>query len=268
MSWTSEFFTINGIKSSDIGVGSAMLIRTEAEINRQFIGNKNIIEEQIPFRDIPYFYRTEKSPIEFDLKFCLLDKEFTPDILFEMGMIFAKDRYINFSSCDFLGVEFFVITTSISLITYGSYTGWLQIHLRTSAPYGFALENIQTFDCTEATSLSPIIFEIFNKSNVQNAYGKYEYCPYLLIDMKGTDTSIELKNLSNSGYIFGFDGLTISESLEIDNEMKQIISNTNQPRLSKMKNNHAWFYLLYGRNLISCNASAIIQMKCRFPVYI
>jgi hypothetical protein len=210
----------------------------------------------------------EKSPIEFDLKFCLGDREITPDLLFEMGQIFAKDHYVSFQSCDYLGVEFFVIATSINLITFGNYAGWLEIKLRTSAPYAFSKELVPTIDCTKATSSSPITFKIDCKSNVQNAYGKYEYYPYLLIDMKNSNTSITLTNISYGGRKFGFTGLTANESIEVDNENKRIVSSTNQPRLNKLIENHNWFCLTYGVNYISCNASAVIQVKLRYPVYI
>jgi hypothetical protein len=269
MSFTSEYFKISGISSSDIGVNGCLLIRTDSsEINRQFMGNKNIVEENIPYKDLSCFYRTSKSPIEFDLKFSLLDKEFTQDRLFEMGLIFAQDKYIPFSSMDYPSINFYVIATSMSLITYGSFQGYIQVHLRTSAPYGFLNEEIKTIDCTNATSLSPITFEIECKSNVQNAYGKYEYYPYLLIDLKNNSNGIQLRNISNGNYLFGFENLQVNESIEVDNQLKHITSNTGLSRLGNMLNNHQWLYLGYGKNIFQCYNSCKLQFQCQYPIYL
>lgn len=269
MSWVSEYFTINGTKSSDIGVDGFFIIRTDSsEISRTIMGEKSLIEEKISYVDKPYFIRTEKTPIEFDLKFSLLDKEFNSEVLQEICTLFSKDRYVSFSSVDFPFIEFYVIATQMTLVQYGNYQGWIQIHLRTSAPYGFTQKEITTIDCTSATPLSPVTFEIYNKSNVQNAYGKYAYYPYLLIDLKNNNTDIQIRNLSNENYLFGFENLAENESIEIDNELKQITSSTGLPRLGKMLNNHQWLYLGYKKNIFKCYNSCLLQFQCQYPVYI
>jgi hypothetical protein len=269
MSWVSEYFTIGNKKSSDIGVDGFYIIRTDSgEINRTIIGEKNIIEEKVPYVDKPYFIRTEKSPIEFDLKFSLLDKNFNSDVLQEICDLFAKDRYVPFSSMDFPFIEFYVIATQINLVQFGDYRGWIQVHLRTSSPYGFTQKKDKIIDCTDATPLSPKVFEIYNKSNVQNAYGRYEYFPHLFIYLKNNSTDIQIRNLSNGNYLFGFENLTANESLEVDNELKQITSSTGIPRLGNMLNNHQWLYLGYGKNIFKCYNSCILQFQYQLPVYI
>jgi phage-related protein len=268
MAWTSDLFIINNIKSSDIGIDGCSLVRTDSEINRQFIGNKSIIEEKLPYRDTPFFFRTEKSPIEFNLKFSILENTYTSDVLFEIGKIFAKDQYVSFQSCDYLGVQFFVICTSINLVTFGSFKGWFEVNLRTSAPFGFSIPEISTFDCTDATTLSPIIIELYNKTNVSNPYGNYYYYPEIWIDMKGLVTAITITNLSLSAETFGFTGLSALESLYINGDLKQIQSSTGLYRLSNMINNHNFLKLDYGLNRLSVNSSSILQFKISVPIYI
>lgn len=266
MSFTSEYFIIDGIKSSDIGVDGCLLIRTDSEISRQIIGQKSVVKDIIRYRNIPYFYTTEKNVIEFDLKFSLLDNEFNDDILFELGKIFAKDRYVEFISMDYPGIVFYVIATSIELITYGLYKGWIQVKLENCANFAFSPLEISTFDFTDLTSMQT--FEIYAKFNVQHPKYGYYYFPKLLIDMKGSATSITLLNLSDGNRQFGFTGLSVLESLEIDNELKQITSSTGNNRLDNMINNHAFFRLVYGKNIITVDNPCILQFQCQYPVYI
>ena len=268
MSFTDNLFIIDNIKSQDIGVNGCHLVRVGAsEITRQLMGDKNIVENTVPYKDESYFYKVSKSPIEFDLQFSILEDKYNENILFELMKIFAKDRYVTFQSCDYLGMQFYVIATSIELVTYGLYQGWFRVHLRTSAPFAYSLPEISTFDFSTLTT--PETFEIFCKSNVCHpVYNEIVYFPKLLIDMKGTATAITLTNNSFSGKQFGLTGLTTTESLEIDNDKKKIKSSTGLSRISNMLTGHPWFALTFGKNLISINAKAVIQIQCQFPLYI
>jgi hypothetical protein len=265
--FSSEHFTIDNIKSQDIGVNGCYLIRTNSEVNRQIIGDRDIIENKSPYLDTPFFYKTNKNNIEFDLQFSILEEIYTEDTLFEINKIFAQDRYVTFQSNDYPKVFFYVICTSMSLVTYGLHKGWITVHMRTSAPYAYGLPQISDFDFSDL--ITPQTFEIFCKSNVMHSlYGRYIYFPKLLIDMKGSATSITFNNLSDGNKAFGFTGLTQGESLEIDNELKKIKSSTGLNRIGNMLTGHPWFYLSYGRNTISINTPAKIQIQQVVPTYI
>ena len=167
---------------------------------------------------------------------------------------------------DYPGIVFYVIATSIELITYGLYKGWIQVKLENCANFAFSPLEISTFDFTDLTSMQT--FEIYAKFNVQHPKYGYYYFPKLLIDMKGSATSITLLNLSDGNRQFGFTGLSVLESLEIDNELKQITSSTGNNRLDNMINNHAFFRLVYGKNIITVDNPCILQFQCQYPVYI
>ncbi|HBY19930.1 MAG TPA: hypothetical protein DEG71_02810 [Clostridiales bacterium] len=266
MSFTSEYFTINGIKSIDIGVNGCYLVRVgNSEINRQIIGGKSLNEEQIPYNDLPYLYRISKQPIEFDLQFSILDKEYSSDTLMELGKIFGGDKYIPFTSCDYPQVQFFVICTSIELITFGLHKGYFSCKLRTSAPYAFALTEISTFDFSDISS--PTTFTLVNKSNVSDSLGNYYYIPEkILIDLKDTSTEILISNNSDNGREFKFTSLSLLESLTIDNKMGRITSSTGLSRLSNFNKN--FLRLIYGTNNLVCFNKCILQFQSMFPVYI
>lgn len=308
ISFTSEYFIIDGKNSSDIGVDGCYLIRTDSEISYPFMGSKNIVSDKVRYKDIPYFYTVEKQPIEFDLKISLLDKEFNNDVLFDLGNIFAQDKFVEFRSADFWGKVFYVICTEIELITFGSFKGWLNIHIINCAPFCFSEKFVHTIDLTNETL--PYTFEIDAKFNVQNVkYGNY-YFPelefelvnssiavfddtetiddtYLLDDTHTFDTnydfsvffsylfdlepipnstSFTLTNMSDGGRAFVFTGLQELENISVNNELKQITSNTGLYRLNNF--NKLWFRLVRGRNLLQIYERCILQIKCQYPLYL
>lgn len=268
MSFTSEYFIINNIKSSDIGVNGAFLVRpNSAEINRNIIGDRNIIEESIPYRNEKTFYTTKSNNIELTLYISLLEDKFTNDIEFELGLIFAKNKYVSFESVDKPNIVYYVIAKSIKEITFGSYSGWWEIQMYTSAPYAHSLPEVSTFDFSGLTTTQT--FEINAKFNVMHPlYNEYLFFPKLNIDLKGVTTAFEIANLSNGNRKFGMTGLTALETLEIDNDLKKITSSTGLPRVNKLTNNHNWLNLIYGKNRLTINAPCIIQFICEYPVYI
>jgi hypothetical protein len=266
MSFTSELFVVDGTKASDIGSDGAVLIRTNAEINRPIMGQKNIIKDIIRYKNTPYFYTVEKDVLTFELKISLLDKEIDDERLQELAILFGKDRYVSFSSMDYPQYQFYIICTSAELITYGSYKGWVSLKLENFSGFAVSTLNVITKDFSNLTTTQT--FEIDAKFNVMHPkYKEYYYFPKILIDMKGSATSITFSNISDGGRTFGFTGLTTGESLEIENEIKQIESSTGNYRINNLVN-HQWFRLVRGKNLISVNAPCIIQIICQYYVYI
>jgi hypothetical protein len=257
MSFTDSHFIIDGIESDSIGVNGISLVQVGGgEISRPVIGNRSINKETV--KDKTYFYGIEKSPLEFDLEFSLLDKEFTQDVLFEINNIFAQDKYVSFKSSDYGGIIFYVITTSIELITYGRHQGWLKVHLENFSDHAFS--EIQTYTRDFSTLTSPQTFDIDAKFNVNNYY-----FPKILVDLKGTSTGFTIKNLSDGGKTFGFTGLSTGESLEIDKPY--ITSSTGNYRLDKLTN-HNFLRLVKGRNILSIDSKTVIQVVSQYPVYI
>jgi len=259
-------FIINGVNSSDIGVDGCYLIRRESEMSRQIMGQRSVVKDTIRYKSLPYFYTTEQDVISFDLKFSLLEGQFTGERIYEISSLFSKNNYVEFRSIDYPGVVFFVIATSIELITFGLLQGYLQIRLENCAGHAFSEVMISTFDFSTLTE--PQTFEIDAKFNVPHPKYGFYYFPKLLIDMKGSATAITISSHSDGNRSFGFTGLTALESLEIDNELKQITSSTDNYRLSKMINNHTWFRLIQGRNVLTINSPSLIQIQAQYPLYI
>lgn len=243
-----------------MGVNGCKLIRTNSEINRPIM-NRNTIKDTVKHKDLPYFYTTESEPLEFDLQFSLLEEEFTDKVLYELTSIFSKSSYVKFQSVDYLGVVFYVIATSIELITFGSHKGWINVHLENCCGHGFSEIQTITKDFSNLTTTQTFTIDAKFNSNMY-------YYPQLNIDLKGASTGFELRNLSDGNRLTGFSGLLVLESLEIDNEKKSIVSSTGNFRLDKMLNNHAWFRLVQNKNILSINKPCVLQLVCQYGLYI
>ena len=221
--FTRSEFIIDNIKSSDLGINGVSIIRldNEMEISTPWIGGKDIIEEKIVRRDMPYFYGTSKQPLEFSLKFSILDDKYTPKVLFQLGKIFGLGNMYLFN-LPILLVRFLCNSNSpINLITYGYYKGWYEVTLRNCAPYAFSLPEISTFNLSHITS--PTIIEIYSKSNVPDYRGEYYYYPEIHVDLVNDGTDIIITNLSDSGRQTQLIGCNPNDSVYMNGQLKQFM---------------------------------------------
>lgn len=268
MAFTNPEFIIDGIKSSDIGVNGISIVRIgDSEINTPWMGGVNIIEDILPMRDFPTFFRTELQPIEFEIKLSILDDQYNDSVLMELGKIFGQRKYCEFRTTDFLGKVFYIQRTSpINLITYGQYKGWFSFQVRNCAPYAFTDIQISTYDCSDASPLSPMVVNIQNKSNVSNVYGEYYYLPKMKIDLVNNTTNLTIYNTSDNNNLFQFTGLQANESIFIDNDLKKIKADSGAYILSKFNKN--FLRLNYGLNILKVHTPCKIQFICQYPVYL
>lgn len=268
MSFTRGEMIIDGHNSTDLGMSGLTLVRVgETDISTPWIGGKDIIEEKSAYRDTNYFYRTSKQPLQFEMKFSLLDDEFTSDRLFELGRIFGQDKYFPIQTTDNVAKIFYVISTSqINLITFGQFKGYYSVSLQCSTPYALSLPEVSTFDFSEITSITT--FEMVAKFNVSDCRGEYYYYPELWVDLKGTSTGFTITNNSDSQRKFGFQNLSLLEELYVNNSLQRIESSTGNYRLSKMLYNKQWFRLTVGNNVLTIDKPCVLQFKCQYPVYV
>jgi hypothetical protein len=150
------------------------------------------------------------------------------------------------------------------LITFGLKKGWVQCHLRTSAPHAYLEEQISTFDFSDITS--PATFEINAKFNVSNSRGEYYYYPQLWIDLRGDSTGVTITNNSDGGRVFQIQVENTLEEFYFNNQLKQIISSTGLNRLQNFNKN--WLRLTAGNNILTVDMPCILQFRCQYPVYI
>ena len=99
--------------------------------------------------------------------------------------------------------------------------------------------------------------------NLEARIAAYPEVEFELID---TATGITLKNLTDGGREFVFSTLNTTETVYVNNQRKQIISDTNLYRYSKFNKN--WFRLVYGINQIRVTGKCILKVRSQFPIII
>ncbi len=252
----SQHFIFDGISSAEMGLS---IIRLDTDfVESPYLANKSIIEEQIFRRNMPFFYGVEQSPLEFKLKLSLLDEEWTQKKRYEIARWLFHDTYKSFQTGDDLGKFYYVICVDQgNLYTVGK-KGYVELTFRNNAPFAWAPPYIDHYNLSYNTTKE--IIQIANKSNI-NEY----YYPDVEFQLIGKSTGISLKNLSDCGRIFSFNGLQTGEIISIDNKNKYIISDN--PLVYRFANfNKNWFRLVYGVNQIEVTGKCDLKIRMQFPI--
>jgi phage-related protein len=272
MSFASTYFLYDNEQNIDYGV---YLVHLETGFYPSpASGSKNIISEKNPFRDTPYFYRTELDLMKFSITLAPLDGTWIETTKFNLFKWLGNRTYKAFQSSDDLSKMCYCICTNPKEIYSVGINGqfYLTLEFVASSPYWFSMPEISTYDLSDIGS-TPTTITMENRSNVPNVYGEYCYYPEVWVDLKSTCTGFSFTNLSNGGLQHGFSGLTALESLYINNDKKQIISSISETtyRLNKMLYSYQWFKLIYGVNQIQVTLNSggiVIQTRMQYPLYL
>jgi hypothetical protein len=264
MAFQSEYFTFDGEESTDYGIYNVKLETGLAD--SPLFGNRQIVEEQALNRDNPYLHKVVKSPIEFNLTFSLLDEAFTTTNKQSIFHWLVHDDYRQFISTDYVGKIFYCIVTDASdLYSNAEDKGYFTIKMRTNAWHSWSTIYNAIYDCSDnslsaiptiTTSIAPE-----NKSNI-----KQWYYPEIEIELQDTETGFSLINVTDSNSTITFSGLSVGETIYINNEMKRIISDTELNRYSE--HNGTWHRWKYGVNNITVVGKIILTTRAQFSLII
>lgn len=260
---TSQNFIINGVNSSDIGLNGVSIIRTDGGMfNSAYMGGLDIVEETVPYRTNPVFYRVQRRPIEFSLKFSFLEDLWTPDRLYEFASHFSSDTYVEFQTCDDLGKYYYVLCPNQSdITTNGMQQGWVELTLRTNASHAWSTIYEDQYDLSNNTSTQMI--QLKNLSNIS----KYGFLyPEIEIKLLDTSTGFSLKNYNDGGRIVSFTGLNLLETIYLNGDRKEIISSTGLYRYNNWNKN--WLRLPVGTSNIEVTGKCLITTRMRYALFV
>lgn len=250
-------FIFDGINSVDMGLH---IIRLDAGmVSTPWGSGKDIIEEKTRYKQSPYFYGTQKQPLEFQLTFSLLYEKMTDTKKFELARWLFKDEYKEFQTTDYLGKVFYLIgINQTEFMTTDNDYGYFTINFRCADPFAWSKDYIDTFNLSNNSTKQ--IIEVANRSNVVDIY--YPELQFKILE----GTGIKLKNLSNKGQEFTFTNLNLNETVYVNNNLHQISSDQNLPRLGNFNKN--WLGLTYGINRIEVTGKCNLNFRSKFPLYL
>lgn len=188
-------------------------------------GPRNIIEDQIPGRDIPYFYEADDEPLEFEVTFAFAEYMTKTQIKTVVRKLFSPVTYKELTFGDYVGSTYTVKTPIYRVLFHGetdiNYTGgsdgkyiaYFTLTARADRPYGYNV-------ITAAINGSPTASQIDITST-----GDINFFPSMTLTNPGTTGQpIRIYNETNGSSIT-FSQLYTSEVVTINATLKTISSN-------------------------------------------
>lgn len=258
-------FTINGYSSDSIGAEGVLLVRTDkGTVEEQMFGDRSLISSSNPKTGLKTLYGMDQDVIEFDIKITnKMGVPFTKDTLREIARAFGSLQYQTFTTDEYPGVEFYVATTSMKYSKTPENTGWIEIHLKTSAPHAYTVEVVEHHIITNP----PEDITINNPSNVMNSkYNEYYYEPEFMkmIMTDPSDDACVIQNVSDDYREFGFINVDPESTFTINNQLRML---SGEGLINNLID-YSWFRLVEGNNILRVNNSMEITIKAHYPVYI
>lgn len=262
-------FTFNG-QTSDSHNCILVKVGESGMVSTSIGGGRDIREEYISNRDLPFFYRgVMNSPRGLSITLTL-NTPATPTLTWTTAIksdifawLYGPRQYCDFISEDFGGlfVEKIIFTSPLELTTADLENGYITLSAQ-ALPHRYS--TLQASTPIVVTS-PPTTIYINSLQNVANPNGDYYYYPLLNITVGTGATTFSLTNVTDSNRVFTLTGLSAGETLTIRNDLKIIESNVHTNLISGLTG-HRWFRLLPGVNQITVTTAATFTVTGQYPI--
>lgn len=215
-------------------------------------GNRTIQEQQNSQTDRRYFKRLAIDPIEFDMH-VLLYEDLEDYQIEEVISWLMNDYYEELFFEDEVDKVYYCMPISQPSISHnGLNQGYISLQMRCFDGYIYSQEINRTFDLSD-NPLDGTTFTLLND-------GHTEVYPYVTIQAK--DSTIKINNLL-SNEVTEFNGLTIGETITLDNENEEIETDVvGEYRFDN--HNDIFVRILKGVNKFKVTGKCIITFKYRY----
>lgn len=250
-------FVFDGISSESMGI---YLIRTNSGLfSMPFVSSRDV-KEDYPYKSrSPYFFGTQQQLPTITLTFSTLANNMTSNKLKEIASWLFQSEYKEFYSEDNPDKIYYLMAVNeINFQTNGNNEGYLEVQFKSKYPYALTLPETVEIDLSSNTTSTTIKIE-----NRCNAY-KYYY-PEIEFTTVTPTTSVTFTNTSDSNRLTSFTGLTVGETVYVDNQKKQIISSLSNYLYDDFNKN--WLRLIQGDNKITVVGKCTLTFRMQFPVF-
>lgn len=249
-------FIYNNINSSEFGLFLVQL--STGSRSEPFGTSRSILEEKIPDRKEPYFYKFDYEPLEFTVTLAKTQEWDINDRLQVVRWLF-QDRHKPFISVDNMGIIYnCVAIDSPQKILVGNIQRMIELTFRCDAPWAWTPIYNSFYDLSTISAPETIIMQ--NMSNIEKWYE-----PELEIIKKNGAGDVTITNLTDSASAFELTGLLNNEEIYVNNNFKQIVSNE-PDRYPLNYFNRGWLRLAYGNNNIEVDGQCEISTRMRYPI--
>ena len=208
----------------------------DSESSNQGNGSVDFIEEFVFRKPIPYFYGVHyNSKLVFPVSLFSEDEITALDASYIQNWLFGQLDYKRLSIIqgDMDNFYFNCIFTDPKIIRIGNVIRGFEANVVCDSQFAYNYPTTITYNYAVAPCGSTIIF--YNNSH----YKGYLY-PEMTFTMS-TGSAIYISNAEDNDRLFSFDGLTLDETITINNNLGIIKSSAGYRRLSKFNKNFLRF---------------------------
>ena len=255
----------NGFRSSEYGIMNVVI--DTSKFSEHFLPPARIRETVVRNNPKPHFHGVDFQPVELNLTFFFQDFDagYTGNdrkkALRELSYWLTRPYYVPFG---IIGQEYmyYVVPSGTSNLTHDGIQGYVDITLRTDAPWAYSEIKSQRWD-----GLDPNKDTLINFEN----HGDLDIEPEVWIEMpfKSGGTALEASITKTMGNyeVFKFDNLLSQEKVYVHNEKKYIESlNTEHYRYDNF--NKRYLKLPRGTTELRVRGIASVVMKYQEKRYI
>lgn len=248
-------FYFDGEYSVDHGI---YLVKMDTGfITDPFLGEREILQEIIPGRDVPYFYGVNTQPLQVKLTLSPLDGLWTLEKRREIARWLDKKQYKEFYSTDDVDRRYYLLyTDGIDLHTNGCFQGYIECTFQNISPYTYSPVYVSEYDLSDIVSPTIITFDNQGDDILR---------PELEITKKVNGGDLSIKNLTNGGQVFLMQNLARDEIVYFDNEHRIIKSDDLiVPAYNRFNNNY--LELVRGINQLQVSNACTLTFRYQYTL--
>lgn len=236
------------------------------------LGAVTIHEDQIPQRDIPYFYGVSREPLEFEVTFAFEKPMDIYEIRKYVELFYGNRIYqpLAFEREDgYMTPTYYVLVVGEPEFHYNrtgvnKHVGWFKFNFRCNAPYGF-YEEVYINKDKDGT--------LINDFTIDFTQGSLPTTNYVITITVGEGGELALKNQSipdgTASNEFTFSGVEVGEVIVIDGRNKRITS-TNQNSIYErwVNKEDDFFEIINNLNRIVVNLDSTVEIAVKMPRFV
>lgn len=240
----SLYFTYNDESSEKYGIVNVSI--DSGMQSEPFASNREIQEIEIPGNEQPYFQRVKRRSLEFTMQFAFEEKWDKTKIQ-EIKRWICQDYYkpLIFSE-DPDRIYYAMVKDNSTIVHNCLQQGYVELHFRCKDPFAYSSAN-------ETSALVAGTYSIYNDGDVS-------MFPEMWITTIGSG-NVSIANVTTSKTTT-FTGLAALETVYVNNEKEDIVSDTTLPRYSAY--NNVPLELPVGDNQITITGDATVKFKYQF----
>lgn len=252
---SSFYFVFDGIESHRMGVANVTVGRSGMQ-EETLLGGREILTRQIRGKTETFLYDIKYSPIKIPVQLAFTDT-FTDEQIRAVSRWLDQKTYKELWFSANPNRRFFAIVEGDTTLNHNALNqGYIDLTFITNDYYAYSPEYVEDID-----------FSYLNDSGDEfklNNYGDVDIKPEIQI-YKINDGDVKIINYSNRGEEFAFTGLKDSETVYINNQREEII--TDIPDITRYDNhNETFFNLVRGTNHLKIygKCKIIFRYRCKF----